>query len=113
MLFPFASGPVAITGLGFLLTVPVYVLVTLFFGIYIPELFPTGVRLRAAGICNTVGRAASIVTPLAVVPLFSAYGIAGVLMLMTGALAVMIFAVVAKYGIEPDRQSLEKLEIEG
>jgi hypothetical protein len=31
----------------------IYVLVALLFGVYIPELFPTEVRLRASGICNT------------------------------------------------------------
>ena len=55
---------------GFALTVPIYVLVALLFGIYIPELFPTEVRLRASGICNTVGRGATIVTPFLVVHLF-------------------------------------------
>jgi hypothetical protein len=32
------------------------VLVALLFAIYVPELFPTEVRLRASGICNTLGR---------------------------------------------------------
>jgi len=28
----------------------------LLFGVYTPELFPTEIRLRANGICNTLGR---------------------------------------------------------
>jgi putative MFS transporter len=71
----FASGAVTLTVLGFLMTVPVYLLATLFFAVYIPEIVTTELRIRATGICNTVGRAASIVTPLAVVPLFAGYGI--------------------------------------
>lgn len=107
--FLFAQGAVLVSLLGFLMTVPVYILVTLFFGIYIPEMFPTELRLRATGMCNMAGRAASIVTPLAVVPLFAAFGITGVVALMVAALAVMI-AVVAALGIEPERKPLEALE---
>jgi putative MFS transporter len=83
--------------------------VALLFGIYIPELFPTEVRLRASGLCNTVGRGATIVTPFLVVSLFEAYGIAGVTGLMIGLLALQIVAV-AVFGVEPRRQSLESLE---
>ncbi len=109
LIFPFASGATAITTVGFFLTIPIYVLVTLFFGIYIPELFPTEIRLRAAGICNALGRAASIVTPLAVIPLFINYGIFGVLALMVGSLVIMI-VVVAAFGIEPEGAALEALD---
>ncbi len=37
------------------LTVPIYVLVALLFGIYIPELFPTEVRLRARACATRSG----------------------------------------------------------
>ena len=67
---------------------PIYVLVALLFGIYIPELFPTEVRLRASGIVNTLGRGATIVTPFLVVMLFEARGVA----------------------IEPRHRSLEELK---
>ena len=43
------SDPMLLPAVGFALTVPIYVLVALLFGIYIPELFPTEVRLRASG----------------------------------------------------------------
>ena len=36
------------------------------FGVYTPELFPTEVRLRANGICNTLGRGATVVSPFIV-----------------------------------------------
>ncbi|QCI64549.1 MFS transporter [Phreatobacter stygius] len=105
-LFPLASDPLLVAALGFLLTVPIYILVALLFGIYIPELFPTELRLRAVGICNTAGRSASIIVPLVVGPLFLAYGVTGVLTLMGAALAIMI-VVVATLGIEPERKGLE------
>jgi putative MFS transporter len=50
--------------------VAIYVQVAILFGVYTPELFPTEVRLRANGICNTIGRAATIVSPFIVLALF-------------------------------------------
>ena len=88
---------------------PIYVLVALLFGIYIPELFPTEVRLRASGIVNTLGRGATIVTPFLVVMLFEARGVAGVMALMIGLLVVQIVTVWA-LGIEPRHRSLEELK---
>ena len=75
--------------MGFLLTIPIYLLVAVLFAIYIPELFPTALRLRGVGICNAVGRSASIVVPLLIGPLFANHGIAGVLAAMTSALLAM------------------------
>jgi putative MFS transporter len=107
-IYPFVTDPVVLPLVGFALTVPMYVLVALLFGIYIPELFPTEVRLRASGICNTFGRGATIVTPFLVVKLFTDYGVVGVLALMIGLLFVLIVAVMV-LGIEPRRRSLEDL----
>jgi putative MFS transporter len=94
---------------GFLLMIPIYVQVTLLFAIYIPELFPTDVRMRAAGICNTFGRGATIITPFLVVALFRAYRIGGVLSLMIGLLIVQI-VVVYLFGVEPKKLRLEEIE---
>jgi putative MFS transporter len=92
--------------IGLLLVIPIYVLVALLFGIYVPELFPTEIRLRAAGICNTFGRGATILTPFAVVALFGRYGVMGVLAMMISLLVLQIVAV-AGWGIEPKGRGLE------
>ena len=107
-IYPFVTDPVMLPLVGIALTIPMYVLVALLFGIYIPELFPTEVRLRASGICNTFGRGATIVTPFLVVRLFTDYGVLGVLAMMIGLLFVLIVAV-AMLGIEPSQRSLEEL----
>jgi MFS transporter, putative metabolite:H+ symporter len=109
VIYPMISDPVLLPAVGFALTVPIYVLVALLFGIYIPELFPTEVRLRASGIVNTLGRGATIVTPFLVVMLFEARGVAGVMALMIGLLLVQIVTVWA-FGIEPRHRSLEELK---
>jgi putative MFS transporter len=109
IIYPMISDPVMLPAVGFALTVPIYVLVAVLFGIYIPELFPTEVRLRASGIVNTLGRGATIVTPFLVVMLFEARGVAGVMSLMIGLLVVQIVTVWA-LGIEARHRSLEELK---
>ena len=107
-IYPFVTDPVLLPLVGIALTIPIYLLVALLFGIYIPELFPTEVRLRASGICNTFGRGATIVTPFLVVKLFTDHGVVGVLALMIGLLFVLLLTIAA-LGIEPRRRSLEEL----
>ena len=111
VIYPFVKNPITLMITGFLLTVPIYVLVALLFAIYIPELFPTEVRLRASGICNTFGRGATILTPFIVVALFSSHGVGGVLSLMIGLLVLQLFVVIL-FGIEPKRRRLEEIESE-
>jgi len=108
-IYPFIKDPVLLVIAGFLLVVPIYVQVTLLFAIYVPELFPTDVRMRAAGICNTMGRGATIVTPFIVVALLRSYGIGGVLSLIIGLVVVQII-VVALFGVEPKNRRLEEME---
>jgi putative MFS transporter len=107
-IYPFIKDPVGLVISGFVLIIPIYVLVTLLFAIYIPELFPTEVRLRASGICNTFGRGATIITPFMVVALFRSYGVGGVLSLMIGLLFVQILVVLI-FGVEPKKRRLEEI----
>jgi MFS transporter, putative metabolite:H+ symporter len=107
--YPLVKDPVLLPIVGFFLVVPIYVLVALLFAIYIPELFPTEVRLRASGICNTFGRGATIVTPFLVVALFRSRGVGGVLSLIIGLLIVQIIVVMA-FGVEPKMLRLEQID---
>src|SRR5579864_5141813 len=109
-IYPFVGAePALLLTVGFLLIVAIYVQVAILFGVYTPELFPTEVRLRANGICNTLGRAATIVSPFIVVMLFKGYGVGGVLSLMIGLLVIQIITVAA-WGVEPARRRLEDLD---
>jgi putative MFS transporter len=103
------ADPTTILVVGFLLIVSIYVQAVVLFGVYTPELFPTEVRLRAVGICNTFGRLCNIVAPFIVLSLFTHYGISGVLSLMIGLVVVQI-AVVWVWGIEPVNRPLEAIE---
>ena len=110
-IYPFVGNPLSLLTVGFLLVVSIYIQVTLLFAIYVPELFPTDVRMRAAGICNTAGRAATMITPFFVVALLRSYGIGGVLAMIIGLLVVQIVVVVL-FGVEPKKRRLEELDSE-
>jgi len=107
--YPYIHQPAALLTAGFLLTAPMYVLVAVPVAIYVPELFPTEVRLRASGICNTFGRGATILTPFLTVALFRSYGIRGVVGMIIAFLMVQI-AVVLRFGIEPKKRRLEDMD---
>jgi len=109
--YPFITRPITLMAVGFMLIVPIYVLVALLFAVYIPELFPTEIRLRAAGICNTFGRGAIIFTSFIVVALFKSHGVGGVLGFMIALLVVEIM-VVLTLGVEPKKRRLEEIETE-
>jgi len=104
--FTAATAPAIILTIGFLLVLAIYVQVAILFGVYTPELFPTEVRLRANGICNTLGRAATIVSPFIVLSLATGYGMPGVLGLMIGLVVVQIIVVWA-WGVESRQRVLE------
>ena len=107
-LYPNMMQPLLLVPTGFCLLLAIYVLVALLYGVYMPELFPTALRLRANGICNMLGRGATIVSPFIVVALFKAYGVAGVTSFMIGLLIVLIVAVWT-WGIEPAGLALESI----
>ncbi len=97
-----------VLSVGFLLIIAIYVQTAILFGVYTPELFPTEIRLRANGICNTFGRAATVVSPFIVGALMTNYKLPGVIWLMIGLLLVQIVVVWA-WGVEPRNRTLENV----
>ncbi len=107
--FNAGSDPATVLSVGAVLIVAIYIQTALLFGVYTPELFPTEIRLRANGICNTLGRGATVVSPFVVGFLMVNYGLPGVIWLMIGFLVVQIVAVYF-WGVEPARRPLEGLD---
>ncbi len=107
-IYPDVRDPMLLPFVGLGLTAPIFALMAMLFGIYIPELFPTELRLRAAGICNMFGRGTTIATPFVVIYLFDTQGVAGVTMVMEGLLAILALVLVI-FGVEPARRSLEEI----
>ncbi len=108
--FDAASDPATVLAVGFFLILAIYVLTALSFGVYTPELFPTEIRLTANGICNTIGRAATVVSPFVVGFLMVHYKLPGVLWLMIALLVVQII-VVWVWGVEPRNRGLEDVAV--
>ncbi|MEA2831446.1 MAG: transporter, putative metabolite:H+ symporter [Bradyrhizobium sp.] len=108
--FDASSDPAIVLSVGFILIVAIYVQTAILFGVYTPELFPTEVRLRANGICNTFGRAATVVSPFIVGALMASYQLPGVVWLMIGLVVVQIVVVWA-WGVEPRNRGLEDVAI--
>jgi MFS transporter, putative metabolite:H+ symporter len=109
--FHAGADPAIVLSVGFILIVAIYVQTAILFGVYTPELFPTEIRLRANGICNTFGRGATVVSPFVVGYLMTNYQLPGVVWLMIGLVLVQI-AVVWAWGVEPNQRSLEDVEKE-
>jgi putative MFS transporter len=107
--FNASSDVVTVLSVGAVLIVAIYIQTALLFGVYTPELFPTEIRLRANGICNTLGRGATVVSPFVVGYLMVNYGLPGVLWLMIGLVVIQIIAVYF-WGVEPAKRSLEGLD---
>jgi putative MFS transporter len=106
--FDASSDPAIVLSVGCVLIVAIYVQTAILFGVYTPELFPTEIRLRANGICNTLGRGATVVSPFIVGALMASYNLPGVLWLMIGLVVVQIVMVWA-WGVEPRNRGLEEV----
>jgi MFS transporter, putative metabolite:H+ symporter len=81
--------PAALIVVGFTLVTSIYFWLTAGFTM-VAELFPTEFRIRGAGFCNAVGRAATILVQFAVVPLFGWGGVNAVVVPIVALLLVQI-----------------------
>jgi putative MFS transporter len=107
-IYPNMTAPAAIALVGFGLVATIYAMVAFAWALYLPELFPTDLRMRGSGFCNTLGRLATVITPYIVVSLHASYQVGGVVLAMLSLLVVQII-VVAVFGIETKGRSLEAL----
>src|SRR5258705_289004 len=104
--FHAGDDPAIVLSVGCVLIVAIYVQTAILFGVYTPELFPTEIRLRANGICNTLGRGATVISPFIVGALMASYQLPGVGWLMIG-LGVIQIVVGGPWGVEPRNRGLE------
>jgi len=106
--YPFMQVPTLLMLDGFLLVSCLYVLVTICFALYLPELFPTEVRMRGVGVCNMVGRVATIATPQLVAHLLAPVGVMAVVAYVSALLISQAIAMLI-WGVETRRASLEQI----
>ncbi|HJV84552.1 MAG TPA: MFS transporter [Noviherbaspirillum sp.] len=106
-IYPHAGSIEGTTVLGLLLITAIYCCSTLGYSTYVPELFPTQVRLRGSGISSVAGRAASIVAPQVVGVLYAYDGsVNGVTLALVGLLLLQA-AAVGLFGIDMTQRSLD------
>ncbi|CAN7780888.1 MFS transporter [Paraburkholderia hospita] len=98
--------PAQIIIVGFCLVTTIYTITTLGLFGYIPELFPTEVRLRGTGVAGTCGRAASIATPYLALLLYQRVGVSGVIAMVSVIFAVLCVAICI-LRVETSRHALE------
>lgn len=94
--------------IGFFLTITIYILLTLGLAIYVPELFPTNIRLRGSGFCNAIGRLATIFTPYGVAWILKNYNTKVVFISLAVILAVVAL-IIAILGVETKQKSLDQI----
>lgn len=103
--YALATNEVVFVAVGFALVTSVYFLVALGWALYVPELFPTEIRMRGTGVCNTAGRLTTIATPYVVIAILAEFGLPGVLGLV-GAMMAVACIVVLIWGPEMSGKSL-------
>jgi putative MFS transporter len=106
--FAYAPSEAAAVALGFTMFALIFFMVAVIVAGYVPELFPTAVRMRGVGVCSTMGRLVTIVVPYAVVALYQFGGLPFVLGAVAAALLVQAVAVWA-FGTETNGRSLESI----
>jgi MFS transporter, putative metabolite:H+ symporter len=98
-----------LVAVGFGLTLCAYALVAMGFGLYIPELFPTRLRLRGVSVANSVGRLSGAGIQFVIVALFTSFGVAAVAAFLVGALLIQAIALLV-LGRETQGRALEDIE---
>ncbi|MDF2789803.1 MAG: transporter [Neobacillus sp.] len=93
---------------GFCLIAFLYIFVCFTSAVYVPELWPTEIRLRGSGFCNAIGRGVTIITPYAVAWILSNYGSVAVFVTI-GAVLVLVALVVMILGVETRHKSIEEI----
>ena len=94
--------------LGFTMFTLIYFLVAVIIAGYVPELFPTALRMRGNAITSVAGRLTAILVPFAVVWLFNAGGVEAVLAAVSSALLLQVVLTLV-YREETNGKSLEEI----
>lgn len=108
IMYALASSQITATICGFITFSLIYYLVSVVQAGYIPELFPTDVRMRLSSVCVVAGRIASIIMPFCVVFLYNTGGI----LMVTSTVAVLLCIqaiLTIILGIETRNKSLEDI----
>ena len=110
LIYPLQTEAGPIVAVGLVLTSTMYFISATGYGIYIPEILPTGVRLRGMGTAALVGRATSALSPFAVDAALGRWGDPFVVVVGVGLLYAVLAPTFALLGPSTRGRSLEALE---
>ena len=112
LIYATQTTPIGLMVIGFVLSVASNFISAIALATYIPEVFPTGVRLRGVGISFLIGRLASAAGPFAVAAILPLVENPLIIVTTIGALYLAMAAAVALFGPNTSGKSLESLEQE-
>ncbi|MFS1017973.1 MFS transporter [Enterococcus casseliflavus] len=95
--------------LGSVLIFVLYIFNSFSSAVYAPEIWPTKVKMRGAGISNSIGRIVAIVTPFVIAWLLTNYGVQAVFIVL-GCTLGLCALILALFGIETRKKSIEEIE---
>lgn len=98
----------AILSYGMVMIFFLYMYVCFASAVYVPELWPTHLRLRGSGFVNAVGRIVAVFTPYGVAVLLTQYGSVTVFIVL-GMMLVVCSLILFFFGIETRQVSLEEI----
>jgi putative MFS transporter len=106
--YPFMASPVALMFVGGAIMMCSAWITSLAFAVYIPELFPTELRMRGSSLSAAVGRLSSAGAQIAIVAIFGLGGIIGVSGFLVVLIVLQILALLV-WGVNTRSLSLEEL----
>ncbi len=109
--YPMVGNGIELIAVGSGVTLCAYAIVAVGFALYIPEMFPTRLRLRGASVVLGISRLTSSQVGFVIVLVFGAFGIGGVAGFLSGSMALMALAVIL-LGHETSNRSLEAIAAE-
>ena len=107
-LFAIQQNELLICVMGFSLEVVTEMYVAYSSGVYVPEIWPTELRLRGSGLSNAIGRVSGVVAPVVVAQLLAGGTVMPVFILMSSiclAVAIVIFVL----GVDTRRRAVEEI----
>lgn len=109
-IYSIQTSELAILSYGLVMIFFLYMYVCFASAVYVPELWPTYLRLRGSGFVNAVGRIVAVFTPYGVAILLTRYNSVTVFIVL-GGLLVFCSIILFFFGIETRRVSLEDISI--
>jgi MFS transporter, putative metabolite:H+ symporter len=107
--YPTVHSPIELMATGGVIMMCSACITSLAFAVYIPELFPTELRMRGSSLSAAVGRLASAGAQGAIVAIFGIGGIFGVTNFLIGLIVLQILALLV-LGVNTRARTLEEIE---